>query len=183
MIDLERLMKLRLIVARHGEMDRAGWWNTRGMLGRYGEMAVQRGLPRTHRFARARVVFAVARARCEELFDPPGSVTLWKLPADIEDQFDEHWHHWLAASDYWAPVFDALAASEGDDLPAELTARELISAEEVATVAAMRRSAESRAVQIPAGHGLADDLVTLLAAGFAKGEHGAPTIPYARLAR
>ena len=105
--------------------------------------------PRTHRFARARVVFAVARARCDELFDPPGSVTLWKLPADIEDQFDEHWHDWLAASDYWAPVFDALAASEGADLPTELRTRELISAEEVDDGRAMRRSAESRAVQSP----------------------------------
>ena len=91
MIDLDRLLKLRLVVARHGEMDRAGWWNTNGMLGRYGAIALERGLPRTHRFAQARVVFAVARSRCEELFDPPGCVTLWKLPADVEDQFDEHW--------------------------------------------------------------------------------------------
>ena len=80
MIDLDRLLKLRLVVARYGEMDRAAWWNTRGMLGHYGEMAVEPGLPRTHRFARARVVFAVARLRCDELFDPPGCVTLWKLP-------------------------------------------------------------------------------------------------------
>lgn len=27
-IDFERLFKLRLAVARHGEMDVAGWWNT-----------------------------------------------------------------------------------------------------------------------------------------------------------
>ena len=89
----------RLVVARHGEMDRAGWWNTNGMLGRYGAIALERGLPRTHRFAQARVVFAVARARCEELFDAPGSVTLWRLPAEVEDQFDEHWQAWLGERD------------------------------------------------------------------------------------
>ena len=29
-IDFDRLLKLRLIVARVGEMDLAKWWNTRG---------------------------------------------------------------------------------------------------------------------------------------------------------
>ncbi len=182
MIDLDRLLKLRLVVARYGEMDRAAWWNTRGMLGRYGEMAVEPGLPRTHRFARARVVFAVARLRCDELFDPPGCVTLWKLPAEIEDQFDEHWQAWLAARDQWDPLVDELVASEETGLLAELVTRQLISAGEVETVEAMRRSAEGRALQLPDGHLLGDGLVTLLAGGFAKGEHGAPTIPYARLA-
>ncbi len=182
MIDFERLLKLRLVVARHGEMDRAGWWNTHGMLGRYGELAVQRGLPRTHRFARARVVFAVARLRCDEIFDPPGCVTLWKLPAEIEDQFDEHWQDWLAAGDQWGPLFDECAESEADDLLTELATRKLISAREVGAVEALRRSAEGRAVQVPDGHRFGDDLVALLAAGFAKGDHGAPAIPYARIA-
>jgi len=40
-VDLERLMKLRLVVARYGEMDLAGWWNAKGMLGRLGGMARQ----------------------------------------------------------------------------------------------------------------------------------------------
>jgi hypothetical protein len=182
MIDLDRLLRLRLVVARHGEMDRAGWWNTRGMLGRHGEMAVQRGLPRTHRFARARVVFAVAQLRCAELFDPPGCATLWKLPADIEDEFEEHWHIWLAAREQWGPLIDELATSEETDLLTELATRELISPEEIETVQAMRRSAEGRAVQLDDAHRLSDELVTLLAAGFAKGEPGAPAIPYARLA-
>ena len=43
MIDLDRLLKLRLVVARDGEMDMAGWWNTNGMLGRYGAIALGRG--------------------------------------------------------------------------------------------------------------------------------------------
>ena len=39
-IDYERLFKLRLTVARHGEMDAAGWWNTRGILGRHGALVL-----------------------------------------------------------------------------------------------------------------------------------------------
>src|SRR3954453_11435792 len=127
MIDLDRLLKLRLTVARHGEMDQAGWWNTNGMLGRHGAIALERGLPRTHRFARARVVFSVARSRCQELFDAPGSVTLWRLPAEIEDQFDEHWQAWLGDGDLWNPFFDDLSATEGADLLSELRDRDLLS--------------------------------------------------------
>ena len=37
-IDLNRLFKLRLIVARYGEMDGARWWNTDGVLGRKGSV-------------------------------------------------------------------------------------------------------------------------------------------------
>jgi hypothetical protein len=52
-IDLDRLLKLRLVVARFGEMDIAKWWNTKGQLGRLGTAALRRGFPRTHRFAQA----------------------------------------------------------------------------------------------------------------------------------
>jgi hypothetical protein len=180
-LDLDRVLKLRLTVARHGEMDRAGWWNTNGVLGRYGAIALERGLPRTHRFAQARVVFAVARSRCQELFDAPASVTLWQLPADVEDQFDEHWQSWLDATDVWRSFFDDLAAYNKTDLLSALAEWGLISIEQEDTVRAMRRSAEGRAVQLSGEHHLDDNLITLLAAGFAKGEQGAPAIPYAKL--
>jgi hypothetical protein len=62
-LNLDRLLKLRLIVARFGEMDLARWWNTRGQLGRHGAAAIRRGFPRTHYFAQARSVFAVAALR------------------------------------------------------------------------------------------------------------------------
>jgi hypothetical protein len=75
-LDLDRLLKLRLVVARFGEMDLAKWWNTKGQLGRLGVAALRRGLPRTHRFAHARSVFAVAAHRCSEVFEPPGCVTI-----------------------------------------------------------------------------------------------------------
>ena len=69
-------------------------------------MLFSRGFPKTHRFAQARAVFAVARARCHELFGPPGCMTLWSLPAEIEEQFDAHWASWIDDVDRWAPFFD-----------------------------------------------------------------------------
>lgn len=63
-IDFERLLKLRLIVGRYGEMDVARWWNTQGLLGGRGAVVIRRGFPTTHFFAQARIVFAVARSRC-----------------------------------------------------------------------------------------------------------------------
>jgi hypothetical protein len=34
-INLERLFQLRLVIARLGERDNAGWWNTQGLLQQY----------------------------------------------------------------------------------------------------------------------------------------------------
>ena len=94
-LNYDRLLKLRLIVARFGEMDLAKWWNTRGQLGRLGTAAVRRGFPRTHYFAQARSVFAVAAHRCREVFNPPESVTLWQLPETVEEEFASHWERWM----------------------------------------------------------------------------------------
>ncbi len=74
-MDAERLLKLRLVVARFGEMDTAEWWNTNGVLSRLGGSVFSRGFPRTDLFAQAKTVFEVARARCREVFDPPDAVT------------------------------------------------------------------------------------------------------------
>src|SRR3954447_19418384 len=107
-IDLDLLLKLRLVVARFGEMDIAKWWNTRGQLGRLGAAALRRGFPRTFHFAQARSVFSIAAHRCAEVFAPPGSVTLWRLPEDIEEQFDAHWEYWLDNSAEWTSFFEKL---------------------------------------------------------------------------
>ena len=124
-IDIDRLLKLRLVVARFGEMDGARWWNTNGVLGKKGGLLLSRGFPKTHRFAQARLVFEVARARSTERFPAvPGCVTLWSLPARVEDEFDARWAQWLENSDSWAPFFDSLENPDSD-LLAMLDAREL----------------------------------------------------------
>ena len=180
-IDLNRLLKLRLVVARHGEMDAARWWNTQGVLGRRGAVVLKRGFPSTHRFAQARIVFEVARSRCHELFNPPGCMTLWDLPAEIEEQFEEHWQGWLDEGDKWASVFQAVETQTGDNLLKALGALDLLSQPQLEAVGKLRRSAENRAVPLTGIHRPNDDIITLLAAGFSRGETGNPAIPYARL--
>jgi hypothetical protein len=180
-IDFVKLCRLRLVVARHGEMDGARWWNTQGLLGPRGATVLRRGFPTTHHFAQARVVFAVARARCSELFDPPGCMTLWSLPAEIEDRFEEEWQEWLDQAESWAPFFAALAGKAGGDLLESLAGFELVSPEELEAARKLRRAAENRAVPLPGSHRPGDQAFALLAAGFARGEPGSLAIPYARL--
>lgn len=180
-VDLDRLFKLRLVVARIGEMDNARWWNTNDQLGPLGSVALKRGFPRTHHFAQARSVFAVAAHRCAEVFDPPKSMTLWKLPAELEETFDARWEHWLDSADSWRPFFQQVEEIRGTDLPAALKAANLIADLEIESLAKLRRSAEGRAVPIPGTHRPNDALLTLLALAFARGEVAAPAIPYARL--
>src|SRR5215211_6240269 len=124
-INLDRLLKLRLVVARFGEMDLAKWWNTKGQLGRLGSAALRRGFPRTYRFAQARSVFAVAAHRCSEVFEPPGSVTLWRLPELIEEEFEARWEHWLDHASDWNPFFGSLEIVR-EDLVEALAARDLV---------------------------------------------------------
>ena len=180
-IDFKRLFKLRLVVARHGEMDAARWWNTQGVLGPRGVSVLKRGFPMTHPFAQARIVFEVARSRCHELFDPPGCMTLWSLPAAVEEQFQEHWQRWLDQPEDWMPMFQALENQSGVGLLEALAEFDLITAEQREAVGKLRRAAENRAVPISGTYLPEDDILTLLAAGFSRGEPGNPAIPYARL--
>ena len=180
-IDLERLLRLRLVVARHGEMDRARWWNTQGILGHRGRVVLKRGFPATHYFAQARIAFAVASYRCKELFAPPGCMTLWHLPAELADLFEESWLRWLDQGEEWNGFFERLSSPRHDGLLEELLAFGLITQQDVEAVKKLRRSAESRAVLLPGTHSPKDEVLTLLAAGFERGEPGKPAIPYARL--
>ena len=61
-------------------------------------------------------------------------------------------------------------------------ASRLLSDAHIETIQSLRRSAEGRAVPLPGEPPLDDNLITLLAGGFSKGEKGAPAIPYVRLA-
>jgi hypothetical protein len=180
-LDLERLLKLRLVVARIGEMDRAGWWNTKGQLGPLGAIALKRGLPRTHHFAQARSVFAVAAHRCDEVFNPPGSWTLWRLPREVEEAFDARWEHWVDAAADWAPVFGQVAELKGTDLTAALQELGLAGADDLAALSRLRTTAEGRAVPLPAPFAGTNEDITLLALGFALGRPGALAVPYARV--
>jgi hypothetical protein len=125
-IDFGSLLKLRLVVARFGEMDLARWWNTRGQLGPLGTAALRRGFPRTHYFAQARSVFGVAAHRCREVFNPPESVTLWQLPNAVEEDFESHWERWLDHVADWTPFFQRLEGLQERDLKVALESFGLI---------------------------------------------------------
>jgi hypothetical protein len=179
-LNFDRLLKLRLIVARFGEMDLAKWWNTRGQLGRLGTAAIRRGLPRTHYFAQARSVFAVAAHRCDEIFDPPDSVTLWRLSDTIEEEFEAKWEHWLDQANEWQPFFNRLESLQENDLKIALQAFDAVTNHELEMSSRLRRSAEGRAVPLSEPFSGTDQDIALLALGFARGETGSLVVPYAR---
>ena len=181
-LDLDHLFKLRLFVARFGEMDLAKWWNTKSQLGRLGAIALRRGFPRTHYFAQARSVFAVATHRCEEVFNPPACVTLWRLPEAIEESFDARWEVWLEHVADWQPFFQSMETLRGMDFLAILRSFGLVNDRHVESFVQLRRSAEGRAVLLPGMFSGSDDDIALLAAGFARGEPGSVAVPYMRLA-
>ena len=176
-IDLGRLLRLRLVVARFGEMDIGKWWNTKGQLGKLGKATLRRGFPRTHNFAQARSVFAVASHRCREIFQPPGCVTLWHLTELIEDEFDAHWEQFLDEAADWKPFFGELQIVAGSDLLETLCSLGLATNNDLERYSGLRRTAEGRAVQLPGLFSGSDDDIAL---GFARGEVGRLAVPYQR---
>ena len=181
-VDLDALLQLRVVVARFGEMDSGKWWNTKGQLGRYGAVALRRGFPRTHWFAQARSVFAVAAHRCDEVFNPPGCVTLWRLPEAIEEDFETRWEQWLDNASDWAPFFEQIEQMNDTDLAHQLRGLRLVNDQDLDRSARLRRSAEGRIVALPGLFSGSDEDIRLLALGFACGEPGALTVPYSRRA-
>jgi hypothetical protein len=179
-VDLDLLLGLRLVVARYGEMDIARWWNTRGQLGRLGASALSRGFPRTHRFAQARSVFAVAAQRCSEVFDAQDCVTLWRLPEILEEELDARWEHWLDHAEEWSGFFAGLETLPGESLLDALSGFGLLSEPDRKACSRLRRSAGGRAVPLPGTFRSDDATITLLALGFARGEPGALAVPYIR---
>ncbi|WP_421378534.1 BrxE family protein [Paraburkholderia sp. DD10] len=180
MIDFEKLLRLRLVVARFGELDNARWWNTKGQLGKLGASVLRRGFPLTYRFAQARSVFAVAAQRCDEVFRPPGCVTLWSMPEAIEEDFDACWERWLDHASNWTPFFERIETLGSTDLVDILRDVGLVTETEVDAYSRLRRAAEGRAVPLPGIFDGTDASVALLALGFARGEIGALVVPYAK---
>jgi len=173
-------MKLRLVVARYGEMDGAGWWNTQGILGKAGQSVLSRGFPATHFFAQARIACAVAVARCAAVFAPPGCLTLWNLPAEIEDEISGQWPGWCRQPEEWQPFFQQLVPRNSGELTQHLLELGLIDTPTIEAVKSLKRSAEGKAVPLP-GTGKADlPTLMLLAAAFSKGEKQKLAVPYIR---
>jgi len=178
------LFKCRVVVARLGEMDKAGagWWNTTGLLGPVGAGALRRNFPYTHWFAQARAVIAVASNRSAEVFPlPKGCISLWSLPPECEAALAEEWAQWLDDGAAWRPFFETVAKLSGASVAEALGQLNLVRPAEVSAVEALKRSHEARALLVPAREPLDNISVTQLALGFSHAEPGKLTVPYMRL--
>ena len=108
-------------------------------------------------------------------------MTLWRLPAEIEERFESRWPAWLDQAEMWAPFFSAIQAPQNDGLLEEAGRLGLADEPILQAVRQLRRSAENRTVPISGEHQPSDRILTLLALGFFRGEPGTLAIPYARL--
>lgn len=184
-LNYEQLLKTRLAIARLGEADNAGWWNTRDLLGSNGAFVFRRGFPSTHLFAQARAAFAIATSRCQALFAAPHCVTLWRLPADIEDQFEDRWQGWLDGIEQWRPFFEQISSVHGSDVLGTLQGLGLISDREVSAVRRLPSPDHQPSLplgSVASGHHIDEDAVRLLAAAFARSEPRNLVVPFIRLA-
>lgn len=176
----EQVTKLRIVVARFGEMDRNKWWNTKGLLSSIGEMAISRGLPKTHVFARCRSAFAVASARSDEVFNPPNSFTLWRLPVEIEDKIEDEWATWIGNPEPWDKFIkevDGQSKGAVADVIAQLGLASEVTLESLPT---FKRASDFRSVPIKAGEASASGVVELLARAHISSEPGKLAVPFVR---
>src|ERR1700694_5792802 len=179
-LDLAWLLKVRTVVARIGEMDLARWWNSTGQLGPQGSSVLRCGFPRTHHFAQASSVFMVAAARCAQIFDPPGSVTLWRLTDPIEERLETVWEGWLDDAKSWRAFFERIAGLKDNALAACLTDLHLVTADEVAATRSLKKSTDGRSMQMPGLFDGSRNSIAMLALSFGNGSPGNLVVPYAR---
>jgi len=180
--ELDWLLKLRLVVARHGEQDLARWWNTTGQLSSRGASVLVRGFPRTHHFAQARSVFAAAEIRCAEVFGLAGAVTLWRLGDEVEEAFDQQWERWLDQAGEWSAFFERIAGSSANDLQTSLLDYALIDHSQINLLDELSIDPSGQSLRV--GDILPPrEKVALLALGFSRGAAGRLVVPYAMARR
>jgi hypothetical protein len=179
-LDVEWLLKLRVVVARCGEMDLARWWNSSRQLAPAGASVLKRGFPRTHHFAQARSVMAIASHRCDQLLSQSDAITLWRLPEAVEDRFESRWDACLDRYSDWLGFFDSVAAIREPDVITAMTGLALITAGEVKAFRGLRAALEGRGLIVGKSFGGTRQDVALLALGYAAGKAGEPVVPFMR---
>lgn len=178
-LNLERVLRLRAAVGRFGEMDCAGWWNTQGVLGTRGKAVYKRGLPRTHFFARVRVVSSVAAERSRSVYPAPDAATLWSLPPALERAMSFHEREWAiggTAADGWPDFETAIAAPPDGELLKWLVELGLVSADLTTIVKSLAQAPGGKGIVVPGP--LTDDAVQLLAAAHSRGGPKDLVVPF-----
>jgi hypothetical protein len=178
-IDLERLFRLRAAVGRFGEMDAAGWWNTRELLGGRGAAVYKRGLPETHFLARVRVVTAVAAERSRTIYPATGVATLWSLPPALERSLSFQERSWAmnGSRDAWAD-FAAAVQSPSGDLPAWLSELGLVDEGVVEKASRIEPDPGGKGVPVPGP--VTNEAIQLLALGHGRGGAKNLLVPFIR---
>lgn len=180
-IDYGWLLRLRLLIARYGEMDSARWWNTNGVMGKYGAIALSRGFPKTQALVRGRIAMEAAKQRCNDVFQVPGCITLWSLPPEVEDGVEQHVNTCLNDNSGVLTFLQELESVENVGLGAILQSTGFVSQEYLAKVLSIPLSGDARTIAIPGTHSVNAVTVALLAAGFTRSDIGRLIVPYARL--
>ncbi len=180
--EIDWLLKLRLVVARHGEQDLARWWNSTGQLGARGASVLARGFPRTHLFAQARSVFSAAEARSSEVFSLRGAHTLWRLDDEVEEAFEQQWEGWLDDAGGWSSFFEGLAARTEPDLRTALVSSGLVNDIQAETIDRLPIDPSGLSIRVGEG-GTGRETIALLALGFSKGAPGKLVVPYVMAAQ
>jgi hypothetical protein len=124
----------------------------------------------------------VAAARCAQIFDPPGSVTLWRLTDPIEERFETVWEGWLDDAKSWRPFFERIAGIKAIDLAACLADLGLVTDDEVAATRSLKKSSDGRSMQMPGFFDGSRKSIVMLALSFGNGSPGNLVVPYARRA-
>ena len=177
-LDLNWLLRARLLIGRFGETDVFGWWRTDGVLGQDGAFVGPRVVPKTHATARARIVFAVARHACLERYPDTGTFNLFSLDPVTEDRFDALLVDKLADTDFWLPAMAQTEAIGSEAVIVEtLLDAEVISADEIQAVAQLSLGPAGRSVAVTADVDLARTL-RLMAAAFSHSKRNSLAVPH-----
>jgi hypothetical protein len=120
--------------------------------------------------------------RYTQIFDPPGSVTLWRLTDPIEERLETVWEGWVDDAKSWRPFFERVATIRATDLSACLTDLDLVTADEVAATRSLKKSSDGRFMQMPDLFDGSRKSVAMLALAFGNGSPGNLMVPYARRA-
>lgn len=161
-------------------MDRSKWWNTKGILGPVGKLALSRGFPKSQIFARSRAAFAVAAVRSEEVFNPPNSYTLWRLPVEIEDQFEDSWTDWLESPGQWEDLLEKINATESNDFGSTLVSLGLVSEQSIDRAKGLRRADDLKSVPLKIDGETISEAIELLAIAHGSSEPGKLSVPFIR---
>ena len=143
-------------------------------------MAISRGSPNTHVFACCRAVFARAYCLSDEVFNPPDSFTLWRLPVEIEDRIEDAWAGWLENPEPWKAFLAEVDEASSKGTLAVLTALGLVIPEVAEKASKLRRADDMRSVPIKVSSETVGEAIALLAAAHNSSEPGKLAVPFIR---